>query len=395
MRVVLFTDSDVFAGTERHILDLARGLVALGVEVQIGCPEPSALHEKASFYGIGVVSIQKKGAIDLAAVMKLSRLLKDGAIDIIHSHNGRTAFSAAIAKRLARRGACVATQHFLQPHRVSRRGPASLISRIAHRWTSRETDHFLAISNAARSGMLERGDAQRDKISVVHNGIADPLSESPRQSEIIRCELGVGANSTLIVCAARLEAEKNIGALVAAMERVRVFDSSVCCAIAGEGSLEKELRAQVSAAGLENCVRLLGFRPDTIALINACDLFVLPSVAEPFGLVILEAMALGKAVVATAAGGPKEIIVQGETGLLVEPLSVEALAEAVCGMIARPVERARFGSEGRKRFEANFTAARMAEETLEVYRETLWQSSNGDAATTTRISGGISVVGVG
>jgi glycosyltransferase involved in cell wall biosynthesis len=393
-RVILFTDSDVFAGTERHMLDLARGLEGIGVEVKIACPTPSALYEKAPAQGLEVVPIQKGGTIDRPAIRTLSRLLKSEAIDVIHSHNGRTALSAAIAVRIAGRGACVTTQHFLQPQRLSRRGIAALASRIAHGWMSRETGHFLAISEAVCNGMNERGDAPRNRITVVHNGIVDPQRDGLRPVDEVRRDLGICPKTILIACAARLEAEKNVSALVSSMTRVRALDPSVCCVIAGEGSLEKDLLEQIHGAGLEQHVRLLGFRSDAIDLINACDLFVLPSLAEPFGLVLLEAMALGKPVVATDAGGPREIVVEGQTGLLVAPGSSEALGEAICGLLGRPAERLRFGIEGRRRFEEEFTASRMAERTLEAYRKALWRSSKNRKAASNAAADTVSIAGV-
>src|SRR3712207_3484298 len=112
MRVALFTDADVFAGTERHMLDLASGLRSQGVDVSIACPKPAPLFDKATANGIPVVAIQKRGLVDWAAIRILRRLLRSGQIDIVHAHNGRTALASAIAISLARRGRCIATQHF-------------------------------------------------------------------------------------------------------------------------------------------------------------------------------------------------------------------------------------------------------------------------------------------
>ncbi len=377
MRVLLFTDSEAFAGTERHMLDLACGLTTLGVEASVACPVPSALSERLPVCGVGVEPIQKRGVVDPAAVTKLFRLLRSASIDVVHSHNGRTALSAAIAVWLAGRGACVATQHFLRPNRVSRKGAGALTSRLTHSWTSRITARYLCISDAVCSEMLARGEAPPEKISVVPNGIADPRKGSLRSIAEIRREIGIEADTPLIVCAARLETEKSLATLISAMKHVRESYPNAHCVIAGEGTLEAELEKQIREMGLGDHVHLLGFRSDVISLINAADIFVLPSLAEPFGLVILEAMALGKAVVATDAGGPKEIVVEGRTGHLVPALSSEALGAAICGLIGDSERRMRFGAEGRNRYEENFTSIRMAERTLEVYRKALTPASAG------------------
>ena len=131
------------------------------------------------------------------------------------------------------------------------------------------------------------------------------------------------------------------------------------------------LEKQIIRLNLEHNVRLLGFRSDVLALMRLCDLFVLPSLAEPFGLVLIEAMALSRPVIATRAGGPLEIVEEGVTGLLVPPSSPESLAEAIGELLSNPERRAAFSRSGRSSYENRFTASRMAKATLAVYRQAL------------------------
>jgi glycosyltransferase involved in cell wall biosynthesis len=116
-------------------------------------------------------------------------------------------------------------------------------------------------------------------------------------------------------------------------------------------------------------VRLLGFRTDALSLMWAADIFVLPSLAEPFGLVLLEAMSLGKPVVATSAGGPLEIVLAGETGLLVPPAQPHELALAINQLLADPEKAIEMGRKGLERYKERFTTERMARETVAVYRK--------------------------
>ncbi len=116
-----------------------------------------------------------------------------------------------------------------------------------------------------------------------------------------------------------------------------------------------------------NAVALLGFRRDVAALMAACDIFVLPAPAEPFGLVLLEAMAMGKPVIAANAGGPCEIVVHGQTGLLFEPGNPQSLAAAMADLLNNPEKAKAMGAAGRKRFEDHFTAARMAAQIAAIY----------------------------
>lgn len=371
MRVALFTDSDVFAGTERHILELACGLGTLGCEAALACPSHGELARRADALAIPVVPVPKRGRIDWQAALWLRNALRQDKFDLIHVHNGRTALIGAVGLRLAGVGRLVATQHFIEPSRLRRRGAARMAAAWLHRRVEQRVDRFIAISRAVRDAMVARGDAAPDKISVVSNGISAPEPAWLPAPEQIRRELDVGAGERLIVCAARLEAEKDVITLIDAMARVRATCPEAICAIAGDGSQRDRLKSRVRELALERNVRLLGFRTDVLGIIAATDLLVLPSLAEPFGLVILEAMALGKPVIATAAGGPPDIVAAGETGLLVPPAVPTALADAIVELIRDDQRCLRMGEGGRKRFEAHFTARHMAAATLAVYRQVL------------------------
>jgi len=371
MRVALFTDSDVFAGTERHILELARGLGELGCEALIACPGHGVLAGRATETGVRTLDIPKRGAVDWRAARILRRLLRAGQIDLIHAHNGRTALAAALAIASAGRGRLVATQHFIDPSRVGRRGLQAVASRILHRWIAGRVGRFIAISVAVKRAMLRRGDAADEKIVVVPNGIASLAGDSMAGAEVVQREFTIAATTPLVVCAARLEPEKDVESLAEAVALVARRFPDVCCLVAGDGSQRDSIERRVRELRIESQFRLLGFRPDVTAIMNAADIFVLPSLAEPFGLVILEAMALGKPVVATAAGGPMEIVAEGETGLLIPPRDPPALAEAICSLVADADQRRRMGEAGRKRFLEHFTSGQMAAAILAVYRQAL------------------------
>ncbi len=366
LRVVLLTDADVFAGTERHMLDLARGLRAEGAAVTLACPAPSALAERAQAESFSVINIPKLGLIDKNAVRMLRSLLQDGRADIIHAHNGRSALTAALAVSLARRGRCLMTQHFLEPNHATLSGPKARLFHLAHWWVVRQAYRILAISQAVRQGMLSRGEVPDSKIVVVSNGITRPPIDGQND---VRAELSIASDVPLVACVARLEHEKDIASLVQAMAEVVRDLPHARCIIAGDGAQRDALRAQIARLGLGQSVALLGFRPDAAAVMAAADLFVLPSVAEPFGLVLLEAMAGGKAVIATQAGGPLEIVVPEETGLLVPPAAAHELARAILRLLRDSALRDAMGRQGQARYTAHFTVSRMAQQTMAVYRQ--------------------------
>jgi len=369
LRVLLLTDADVFAGTERHILSLACALRGEAIDVLIGCPFPSLLADEAKRAGIEIVPIAKRGFVDWRAARILRGVAQSQRISIIHAHNGRTALAAAIGLRGLSHPRLVVTQHFLDPAHARRRGPAACLSGIAHRWMNARIDRVIAISRAVADSIQRRGDVEARRVAVIHNGIPDCAAEVRKPAGQVRRELGIQANAPLIVCAARLEPEKDVGTLILAMQKLRSEQPEIQCVIAGRGSLADRLSAQIKSLGLENHVHLHGFTSDVPSLIGAADVLALPSLAEPFGLVILEAMALGKPVVATRAGGPVEIVEDGATGLLVPPSDAPALAAAIGHLIRDRDAADNMGRQGRARYQAHFTAAAMAAATANVYRE--------------------------
>ncbi len=133
------------------------------------------------------------------------------------------------------------------------------------------------------------------------------------------------------------------------------------------GAYEAELRARAERLGVAGRVVFAGYRSDVPALLAGCDVFCLPSSAEGLPLVVLEAMARGKPVVTTPAGGTAELVVDGVTGLLVPPGDAAALAEALSGLLADPDRARQLGEAGRERVRTEFSAARAAEEILRIY----------------------------
>ena len=369
MRVLLFSDADVFAGTERHMFDLANGLLANGVDAAIASPDPSVLRDKCASGGIRHIVIQKQGLIDKAAVKACTALLKSGEIDVIHAHNGRTMLTAALAVTMARKGKAVATQHFLQPDHAGKSGPKAAVFALAHRWVSSKLSCYVAISDAVRDAMVSRGEAPASRVFTIHNGMPPIDTQGFKSKEAIRTELGVPEGAIFVLCAARLEKEKDISTLVQAVAKLKNTGVPVYCASAGTGKLRDALTDEIKQAGIEGSMRLLGFRDDVLNLMHACDIFVLPSLAEPFGLVLIEAMALGKPVICTNAGGPREIVDNGVTGILTAPSNASEMADAIRSLADSPEKLKQMGDAGFTRYRKLFTAKRMAEQMIERYKK--------------------------
>lgn len=367
LRIALYTDSTIFAGSERHIADLAWGLKRSGAAVSVACPARSPLARAAESHGISLLPIEKNGLADWHAVATLSGHLRTGKLDIVHAHNGRTAFLAAAARSLAGRGCLVRTEHFLAPAHLGRTGLSGALSRAAHRRLNRACDQIIAVSQAVRNAAAERDLAAAEKTVVIPNGIRPPRAPRILSPAVVRARLGIPPETFLILCAARLEPEKDLTTLIDAMAIVSRSHPNACCFIAGEGAQRARLQTAIACNALEKHAILLGYRSDIASLLRAANLVVLPSPAEPFGLALLEAMAFAKPVAAACAGGPAEIVTEGVTGLLFPPGNAAVLASQILRLAKDPALAACMGEAGLSRYRAEFTVERMVRATLAAY----------------------------
>lgn len=368
LKVALFTDSDVFAGTERHILDLAVALKRQGREVMVACPALGVLAQRAGEEGIQVMAVEKGGPMDVLAIWRLAKALRVSAVDRVHAHNGRTTLIAVLARLLAGRGEVVVTQHFIEPSRTSAKGLKKHLKHLLHRLLNRRVAKIIAISEAVAEGIRRRGEARAKQVAKVWNGIRDPAAAA-RHHPLGGGAPGRSSGAGLLLCAARLEPEKGHDVLMDALQRLKGRQAAWQCLLAGDGGQRTKLERQVRESGLEDRVVFLGFRDDVSDLMANADVLVLTAAAEPFGLVLLEAMALGKPVVAMAAGGPLEIVEHDTTGFLTPPGDASALAQVLLDLLNDAELRETMGRKGRERYLAHFTAERMARETWQVYEE--------------------------
>ena len=278
---------------------------------------------------------------------------------VFHAHlNWPLACSDGIlGAALARVPAVVATQQLFVPIRSRRRA-------LRQRLVSLAVDRYLAVSeDMAR--MLRDVVWSPRKVRVVHNGI--PLA--PFDAGI---QPAPGANPWTgrsgrpkVLTLARLDPQKGLGHLIEAAARI----PEAFFAIAGEGPERAALEAKAEESGVKDRVVFLGHRRDAPALLANCDLFVLPSLYEGFPVSVLEAMASGKPVVATAIGGTDEAVQDGVTGFLVPPSDPAALAGAIRRVLADRTLANGLGAAGRERVRRNFSVETVAERTAEIYEE--------------------------
>jgi glycosyltransferase involved in cell wall biosynthesis len=234
---------------------------------------------------------------------------------------------------------------------------------------ARRAGHVIAISDAVNHYVQDRLALTEGSITTIHYGVdtAPYRDVSVDAVAKLRTEWGGGGDCWLIGTVARLVPQKAVHSLIEAYARYRRHASKASrLIIVGQGPLEAALKALADNLGIASEVTWAGFREDIPVVMRALDLFVLTSIYEGFGLVLLEAMAAARPVLATSVSATPEVVADGRTGVLVPPLDTVRLADAV-SFFEQQVTREAFGQAGYERATRDFTLDRMVQHTLEIY----------------------------
>ena len=351
-------------GGEKHVADLLRRLPAAGVQVALAAPPAGGLWELAASLGVPSFATPIEHGFTARAFAGFRAALAALAPDVVHAHGSRAAAFARAADPLARRRV-VYTLHGIHADQGSpaRRGILLGLERALRPRTAR----FVAVSRANRDKGARLGILDPTRTAVVPNGIEFPLPDADRG--VFRRELGVAEGRPLVLSVGRLDVPKDQATLLRAWGRLGAGHPDAVLALVGAGHLEEELHAVAREEGLGERVRFVRPRRDLASVYGDADLFVLSSLWEGLPYVLLEAMAYGLPVVATAVDGIPEVVAAGETGLLVAAADPEALAGALAQLLAAPAGRHAMGAAGAARVRDLFTIDAMVAGVVRVYEE--------------------------
>lgn len=370
-------------GLGRHVHALAEGMARAGHEVTVLTRHADGAGFDEVVGGVRVVRVAEDPPLFpfetelLAWAMAFNHALTraglnvvaDDPPDAVHAHDWLVAHAAATLKHHLR-APLVATVHATEAgrHQGWLPGPMNKAIHSVEWWLTYEARRVVSCSEYMRWEVTRLFDLPPDKMDVVPNGIrADGWRPDPARGAAIRARYG--GTGPLLLFAGRLVYEKGVHDLLRAMPRLRRRYPGIRLVVAGAGPLDESLKQQARQLRLGRSVAFAGFVGDEelAALAAAAECVVVPSLYEPFGLVALEAAAVGTPVAAADVGGLRELVVQGQTGLRFPAGDVAGLADAVTALLSDQVLARRLGRAARARAAADYSWDQIADRTVEVY----------------------------
>jgi len=371
---------EVYGGAGVHVTELVQELRGL-CEVDVHCI--GAPREDAFAHAPAPALADTNPALATLSA-DLSMVAGVGEVDLVHSHTWYAGMAGHLAK-LMYGMPHVVTAHSLEPRRpwkAEQLGGGYRVSSWVERTAMEGADAVIAVSEGMRLDVLScYPSLDPARVQVVRNGI-DTVAYHPGAGSAVLERLGVDPARPVVIFVGRITRQKGVGHLVAAAHQLQADAQLVLCAGAPD---TPELAAETEQAVDELSAARAGVfwvremlpAKDIRELLAAATVFVCPSVYEPLGIVNLEAMACGTAVVASDVGGIPEVVDDGRTGLLVhyderEPAAFrDGLAAAINAVVDDPARAAAMGVAGRERAVAEFSWAQVARQTMDVYAAVL------------------------
>jgi glycosyltransferase involved in cell wall biosynthesis len=367
-RVMLFTDSFMRGGTERQFVRLVRGIDRNQFDILIACLQRCGpLLSDVESLGVSILEFPIDSLYNFKAAkrfVQLVRFLRREQIQIVHTFDFYSSVFAVPAARLAGVPVVLASRREL----LNLRTPwQQLAIRVACRLATGVVVNSRAVGHDM--ACLESG--TRRKIDILPNCIDLDEFEQKLSPGEIRRELGLSPKSILIGALGNLRPEKDLETFLQAARSILDVIPSAEFLVIGDGTAGNQLKSLANDLHLSESVHFLGERPDVPDLLASLDILVLSSYTESFPNAILEAMTMGKPVVATNVGGIPELVEEGQTGLLVPPRDPKAIADCVLSLCRDSARRVQMGRAARVRVESNFTVQAVTAQLEGIYVRSL------------------------
>lgn len=368
-------------GPETSLLELVPALAALGVEARLMAlyrrpgdgPDIHPWIAEARAAGVQADQVLDPGPLSLGVMRRLGRRLRATGADVVHTHDYRTNILGGVAaRRLDASVPWVATVHLHT--NTSRR---LRLYRAVDLFLLRLADRVITVSRDQRRMLLGRGVDRRRLVLVPTVVDAEACAARAGDAPSARAALDVPPGAQVVTLVGRLTPQKGVDTLLAAASTVCATRPNALFVIVGDGPDRAELEAQAAASGLNGAVRFLGYRDDIPRVLAASDIVVMPSRAEGLPHLLLEALAVGCAVLATNVGGIPDIVHDGETGLLIPPAAPDRVASGILQLLADPVLAERLALAGQRYVHRHCSPEMAARRLASVYRAVLAERGQG------------------
>jgi glycosyltransferase involved in cell wall biosynthesis len=350
---------------ERVIMDLCRYVDPARFRFTICCLSVRGpLADEMAAEGVPVIYCENQSrTAKYLRGFELARLFRRLRVDVLHTHNTTAFIHGLVGAQLAGVPIKIHTDHCKNYVDETRRW--MVLEHVA----SRFIDKMVAVSEHTRSELIQYERIPQSKLMVIRNGI-NPKPTRTAPVAALRAEFGFTSDQIIMGTVGRLQPQKGLDLLLAAAPAVLAACPNVRFLVVGGGALEPQLRAQAAALGLEGRVVFTGWRSDAVDLLQMFDCFVSTSNFEGLPMVLLEAMAAGKPIVATAVGGVPEAVDEFN-GITLPTRDPAALSSALVRLAQRPDVMRRLGTHSRSRYTERFTAQAMAAAYQQLYEQFL------------------------
>jgi len=339
----------------------------------IGKPDSPAANEALKL-NLHIIPVDIKGYLNIHALTELYKIFRTGSFDIIHAHYSKDLWSVVPALYFAKsRAGLILTKHI---------GTQKPKRDFLHKKIYNRVDAVIAISKVIEKNILDTHPLVSDKVVLIPNGI-DTEKFKPGTSYDLRKKYGIHRKNFVIGIAGRLSWWKGYREfLLMARDVIRqnqdVMFLAVGGATIGEEKEAEDIKKLCTSLGIDDRVIFTGFQHDTAQFYRAMDLFVYPAYAEAFGLVIIEAMASGLPVVASDSDGIPEIVINGETGILVPPRDYKKLTDTVLSLLQESKKIGKFKNNARNRVENYFSSDMMISNIENIYEKIIQDRTKND-----------------
>ncbi len=364
VKVLHVIHSSEISGPQRHLFDIAKAIDKDRFHIEVACPD-GWLSKELEKNKIMTHKVKLKDGFSIHSLLSLYRIVKCGGYNIIHAHMGRTGLYAKCVGAMTGKPVIVTEHLVAHDHSWIKNPLKRRLHLMGHILSNRMVRLVIAVSEEARNAYIERQGISPDKIITIHNFVDTDIVATEDEAAKIRREFEIDKDSLVVGFLGRLDWRKGLKTIVDAAEGLK----GVEFLIVGGGDAREGLIDEIRRKGMEQNFILTGVRQDVPALMKVMDIFVFPTEAgyESFGIVVIEAMAAERPVIASDIGPLREIITNGENGILIPQKDPMALRSAILRLMSDRDLMKWLGEEGRKTVLKRFSLKKAIKEIEGVY----------------------------